>query len=269
MPLLQAVLRIGSEEPCRFSSERPGEPRLCLAPAVRCIFCDCRTPRTRDLLRPLALLYIRDADTYREALLRVPIEKRARAIKLLRATLDMMAPTGYHSMLRVRRAKAVYAIAALAQNARDAPLFAAAVSQDAWQIRQATPLMKKVGDVPLLLILEYAFGETPYLHCSFSEAKHTGYSLSRHPAFVVDFQDDEEQLLANALSFLMQIHREALQQASAALAAYIRAAAVLDWQARAAAAGAALSLLCQMRRSATLPQGRPLCHKYFEPQESP
>ena len=35
------------------------------------------------------------------------------------------------------------------------------------------------------------------------------------------------------------------------------------------AAGAALRLLSQMQRSATLPQGRPLCHKYFDPRESP
>ena len=241
-----------------------------MSPAVRCIFCDYnRTVRTRELLRPLALLYIRDGDVYREALRTVPIEKRARASKLVRATLQMMVPAGYYSLLRIRRDKAICAIAALARNARDAPLFAAALRYDAWQLHQAAPLMRKVGDVPLLPILEHTVGETLHLHCSFAEAKRTAYSLSRHPAFVVDFQDDEEQPLANALSFLMQIHQEALKQASAVLAAYIRAAAALKWHAHSRAAHAALTMLCQMRKGSTLPQGRSLCHKHFVPQESP
>ena len=270
MPLLQAAFCIGADEPCRVSSERPGEARLCMSPAARCIFHDFnRTVRTRDLLRPLALLYIKDIDVYREALRTVPIEKRARAAKLVQATLQMMIPAGYYSLLRIRREKAVRAIAALAQNARDAPLFAAALRYDAWQLHQAVPLMKKVGEVPLLVILEYAVGETSHMHNSFAEAKRAGYSLSRHPVFVVDLQEDGEEQLANAVSFLMQIHQEALKQASAALAAYARAASVLNWQARAAAADAVLRLLSQLRKSSTLPQGRPLCHKYFEPRESP
>ena len=86
---------------------------------------------------------------------------------------------------------------------------------------------------------------------------------------MVDFQDDEEQVLANALSFLMQIHKGALQQASVALATYIRAATLLKWDARTRAAHAALSLLCQMIKGSSLPQGRSLCHKHFVPQESP
>ena len=113
-------------------------------------------------------------------------------------------------------------------------------------------------------------GDKLDVHSLFSEAKRTGYSLARHPVFAVDLQlqDDGEEEIAKALSFLMQIHREGLKQASAALAAYARAAAVLNWQARAAAADAALSLLCQMLKGSTLPQGRSLCHKHFVPQES-
>ena len=130
---------------------------------------------------------------------------------------------------------------------------------------------EKNGGIPLTLILEYLAGETLYVHSSFAEAKRTGYSLSRHPVFAVELQlpDEGEEEVAKALSYLTQIHQEALKQASAALAAYARAAAVLNWQARAAAADAALRLLSQMRKSSTLPQGRSLCHKSFEPQASP
>ena len=74
---------------------------------------------------------------------------------LLRATLEVMMPVGYHSLLTVRREKTICAISALAQNTRDAPSIVAALRAGARQLREAAPLAKKLHDVPLSLVLEY------------------------------------------------------------------------------------------------------------------
>ena len=97
MPLLRTSFCVGNgSQPCRFSTERLGFPRLCVYPATQCLFCDGSTMRRglHILLRPLACLYIQDADLYREALQRVSEDSRGRARFLVRRALEMMSPMG-------------------------------------------------------------------------------------------------------------------------------------------------------------------------------
>ena len=172
-------------------------------------------------------------------------------------------------MLSIRRERAISAIAALAQNSRDAPAIAAELQNGARQMRQAVPITKRVGDVPLVNILEYIQGATLNLHDLFAEAIRWGYSLSRHPAFIIDFDEETERQLAHALSCLMQIHRSALRHVAAAMTAYARAAARLKWHARVSEVHAVHHLVIQMLKSPTLPVGQPFCHSAFDPPESP
>ena len=272
MPLLRTTFCSGDGvKPCRFSTERAGDPRLCQYPTTQCMFCDGATVRAglQVMLRPLALLFIQDADLYREALQRVPEDSRGRARFLVRRTLEAMCPRGYHSIVSVRRTRAVSAIAALAQSARDAPAIINELHSGARQLRQAIPLTKKVADMPLANVLEYMLGANINLYDRLAEAKRIGYCLSRHPAFAVDLKEEDEQQLAHALSFLMQIHRSALRDVMAAMTLYARAASLLKWHARVSVVHAAHQLVMQMLKSGTLPVGRPLCHSAFEPIEAP
>ena len=260
---------MGAGEPCRFSTESPGHPRVCLLPIERCIFCDPRAPRTREALRPLALLFIRDVDIYRAALLKVPPEKRVRTRRLVQTQLELMSPGRFYRLLTVRRSTAISAIAALAKNVRDVPVIAAELRDGARQLRAAVPLVKKIGEVPLSIILEYLVGTAFGAHDLLSTAKRKGYSLSRHPAFMVDLTEEQEEDLAYALAHLMQIHQAALALLPDALAAYARAADRVRWHGRVKAVSSVQRLVCELRRSAVLPAGRSLCHESFEPPESP
>ena len=134
-------------------------------------------------------------------------------------------PVGYHSLLTVRREKTICAISALAQNTRDAPNIVAAVRAEAWQLREAAPLAKKLHDVPLALVLEFALGPMT-LDDELTEVKQTGYCLSRHPAFRIDLKEDAEGPLAHALGCTMQLHRAALTTVWEALSAHAQAALV-------------------------------------------
>jgi hypothetical protein len=181
----------------------------------------------------------------------------------------MMSPTGYHSIVNVRRTRAVWAIAALAQNVRDAPAIIDELHRGARQLRQVTPLAKMIADVPLANILECILGSDINLFDRLAETKRVGYCLSRHPAFAVDLNEAEEQQLAHALSLLMQIHHSALRDVMVAMTLYARAASLVQWHARVSAVDAARKLGMQMLKSATLPVGRSLCHNAFEPIEAP
>ena len=148
MPLLQTSLCKGSGGPCRFSLDRPGQPRLCIWPAARCTLCDGSSLPLRSVIQTLTHLYIKDLHVYDAALSTLPVERRPRARFLVRATLEVMMPVGYHSLLAVRREKTICAISALAQNTRDAPSIVAALRAEAWQPREAAPLAKRLHDVP-------------------------------------------------------------------------------------------------------------------------
>ena len=272
--MLQTSFCVGDgARPCRFSTERAGEPRLCVHPAAQCMFCDGTTMRTGPLhilLRPLACLYIQDADLYREALQRVSEDSRGRARFLVRRALEMMSPRGYHTILNARRTRAVWAIAALAQNVRDAPVIIDELRSGARQLLQAAPLVKKVVDVPLANILECILGADINLYDRLAETKRVGYSISRHPAFAVDLNATDEEQLAHALSLLMQISRSALRDVAAAISLHAKAARAARWHSRVGALDAAHQLATQMlRASLLLPGGSSLCHKAFEPIESP
>ena len=151
--MLQTSLCSGSGEPCRFSIDRPGQPRLCIWPASRCTLCDGGSLPIRSVIQTLTHLYIKALHVYDAALSTLPVERRKQARFLVRATLEMMMPVGYHSLLTVRREKTICAISALAQNTRDAPSIVAAVRAEVWQLREAAPLAKKLHDVPLALVL--------------------------------------------------------------------------------------------------------------------
>ena len=105
------------------------------------------------MIQTLTHLYIKDVHVYDAALRILPLERRPRARFLVRATLEVMMPVGYHSLLAVRREKTICAISALAQNTRDAPSIVAAVRAGARQLREAAPLTKKLHDVPLSLVV--------------------------------------------------------------------------------------------------------------------
>ena len=128
---------------------------------------------------------------------------------------------------------------------------------------------KRAGEAPFSIILEYLVGATFGAYGLLSTAKHKGYSLSRHPAFMVDLTEEQEGDLAYALAHLMQIHQAALLPLPGALAAYARAAGRVSWHARVEALSSAQRLVCELRKSAVLPIGTPLCHRSFEPPESP
>ena len=177
-------------------------------------------------------------------------------------------PVGYHSLLTVRREKTICAISALAQNTRDAPSIVAAVRAGARQVREAAPLTKKLHDVPLSLVLEYALGPMA-LDDEFTEIKQTGYCLSRHPAFTINLEEDTEGPLAHALGCTMQLHRAALTTVWEALSAHAQAAHSIRWQGRVGAAVAARKRAAEMLHSSILPVGRTLCHASFDPPEAP
>ena len=272
MPLLRTSFCVGNgSQQCRFSTERLGFPRLCVYLATQCLFCDGSTMRRglHILLRPLACLYIQDADLYREALQRVSEDSRGRARFLVRRALEMMSPRGYHTILNARRTRAVWAIAALAQNVRDAPVIIDELRSGARQLRQAVPLVKKVVDVPLANILECILGADINLYDRLAETKRVGYSISRHPAFAVDLNATDEEQLAHALSLLMQINRSALRDVAVATSLYVKAARAARWHSRVGAIDAAHQLAAQMLKASTLPVGSSLCHKAFQPIESP
>ena len=203
MPLLQTSLCKGSGGPCRFSLDRPGQPRLCIWPAARCTLCDGSSLPIRSVIQTLAHLYIKDVHVYEAALSTLPVEKRTQARFRVRATLEMMMPVGYHSLLTVRREKTICTISALVQNTRDVPSIVASLRAEEWQLREAAPLIKRLQEVPLSLVLEHALGPTT-LDKELTEIKQTGYCLSRHPAFIIDLKEDTERPLAHALGCTMQ-----------------------------------------------------------------
>ena len=268
MPLLQTSLCKGSGGPCRFSLDRPGQPRLCIWPAARCTLCDGSSLPLRSVIQTLTHLYIKDLHVYDAALSTLPVERRPRARFLVRATLEVMMPVGYHSLLTVRREKTICAISALAQNTRDAPSIVAAVRAGARQLREAAPLTKKLHDVPLSLVLECALGPMT-LDEELTEIKQTGYCLSRHPAFRINLEEDTEGPLAHALGCTMQIHRAALTTVWEALSAHAQAAHSIRWHGRVVAAVAARKRVAEMLHSSILPVGRALCHASFDPPEAP
>ena len=111
-PLLQTSLRRESEEPCRVSTDRPGQPRLCIWPATRCTLCDGSSLPIRRVIQSFTHLYIKDAHVYDATLSTLPVERRPRARLLARAPLEVMMPVGY--LLAVRCERTLFAISALA-----------------------------------------------------------------------------------------------------------------------------------------------------------
>ena len=187
----------------------------------------------------------------------------------MQATLEMMLPGGFYQLLSVRRAKVISAIAALAENVRDLPAIVSQLHDGTRQLRVTLPLTRRTGEVPLSIILEYLVGAAFDVYALLATAKRKGYNISRHPAFMTDLGDEQEEELARGLSLLMEIHQAALMPLPDALAAYARAAGRVNWHARAFSVSAAQRMVCELRKSSTLPVGRSLCHGSFEPPESP
>ena len=161
-------------------------------------------------------------------------------------------------------------MAALAQDAREAPAFADQLRRGTRQLRQAAPIATKLTDAPLANVLEYVLGTMPVdLYDRLAGVKRVGYSLSRHPVFVIDVGLEDEQQLALAVSFVMENHRTAIQQLGQAMAAHARAATLVKWEARANEIQTAHKLVIEMLNSSTLPVGRPARHSAFVPVESP
>ena len=76
----------------------------------------------------------------------------------------------------------ISAIAALAENVRDLPVIAADLRDGTAQLRSTLPLAKKIGEVPLSIILEYLVGATFGAYGLLSTAKSTGIQPRTAPS---------------------------------------------------------------------------------------
>ena len=242
-----------------------GEPRTCAG--ARCLFCDpgiMATTDERDIVRALALLFIMNVEIYADALTRAPQGYRERVPR----QLHLMMPEWRRE--HVWRERSVLAVDALIANIRAAPTMAAslktrgcamiAAGQALWRLHGCirTRILSFVIDLRFLMENQQLAGTA-----------RAAYTLSRHPAFLGEHAEFEDEPLARVYRNAVFVHRDCLRGLSGVATSLMRAAARIGMVCHLSGVSTLMFLTTSMLRAPTLAPGRPLCARYFDPQETP
>ncbi len=218
--------------PCRFSTVRLGERGFCKPPATKCSFCDetmlCDT--TEHIGTELCRMYFVDRDLYRDALLRVPEDRRDECGKEARRQIFSAFPRGL-SLVSFRRRLLLRATRVLMDDANLVPARVLALRRATKDLRGAASL-RKIVPIALIGIASYNvdnFADEQAKQCA--HAKQYGHNVRWHPAVSIRPVHDEEDLLENYM-LARNHHQDILRNAEIALINYIRALELIRWTQR-------------------------------------
>ena len=250
---------------CRFSVCIIGEPRTCTG--ARCLFCDptvMATADEKDVVRALALLYIMNVEIYADALTRAPHGYRERVPQ----QLQVMLPQWRRE--HVWRERSVLAVDALVADIRAAPTTASslksrgramiAAGQALWRLHACIRTRILLFAVDLRFLME---------NQQLAGTARAAYTLSRHPAFLGEHAEFEDEPLARVYRNAVFVHRDCIRGLSGIATSLMRAAARIGMVCQLNGASTLMFLTSSMLRAPTLAPGRPLCARYFDPQETP
>ena len=95
------------------------------------------------------------------------------------------------------------------------------------------------------------------------------YTLSRHPAFLGEHAEDEDEPLARVYRNAVLIHRDCLRGLNGIATSLMRAAARTGMVCQLSGVNTLIFLTSSMMLAPTLAPGRPLSARHFDPQETP
>ena len=230
------------------------------------MFCDpavMATTGERDIVQALALLYIMNFEIYTEALSRAPQYRERVPLQL-----QLMMPDWRRE--HVWRERSVLAVDALIADVRAAPTMAANLRTRGRAVIAAGQALWKLPVRIRVCILSFAvdlrfLAEGQQL----AGTARAAYTLSRHPAFFGEHTEDEDERLARIYRNAVLIHRDCLRGLSGIAANLMRAGARVGIVCQLSGVCTLIFLTTSMMRAPTLAPGRPLCARYFDPQETP
>ena len=242
-----------------------GEPRTCAG--ARCLFCDpavMATTDERDIVRALALLYIMNVEIYADALTRAPQGYRERVPR----QLQVMLPQWRREY--VWRERSVLAVDAILTDIRCTPTMTANLKTCGHAMIAAGQALWRLHGCTRTRILSFAIDlRFRVENHQLAGTARAAYTLSRHPAFLGEHAEDEDEPLARMYRNAVLIHRDCLRGLSVMAANLMRAAARIGMVCQLSGVSTLNFLTSSMLRAPSLAPGRPLCARYFEPQETP
>ena len=273
MPIVYSTPCIGydNNEPCIFSVDRIGQPRSCILPDVRCVFCgETASVSPRDYVKPLSILFIQDYSIYTQALGRVRPELLESCRKCVQKALPLMAPRGYMSILILRQDRVALSLDTLTHSLNDGPKLITNIKDEGRVLQNSLPLKKLFPHDVMLNLLVFGIDVVPSkIFESLAETKKNAYSISRHPIFAEAWREEREVCLARAYSSCIQLHHRFLAQLKGPLVKHVSLAGVFKWGRYCTGILRVLTLVQSMLDAPVLPLGSPLCHQSFVPVESP
>ncbi len=271
MPLLHLTPCLGTvSRRCKFSTSTIGKPYSCASPDVRCVFCsDSALPRNPNATaRSLSLLYILDANIYREALATLPIGQQESYRTLVRMQLGSMGPHGPISLLSARRERVIVAVGSLVQSVTDVRSLLPTLKTSARDLVHALTIKSKIRNDSLTHLLSYIVPGTSTVLQKLEETRKSAYSLARHPLFAKDIDDGSEIHLANAYINSIVLHRASLRDIEAVIDGHLRIERLFVPLPHARDLRALAGLVARVLREPVLLRPR-LCHAEFHPTEAP